>query len=232
MKKLKLLGKGKWGTVYKGCYNKKCLYKYARKNSNNLDNEYKLMKAVHTVAPHGVVKPFSYTSGKNEEMNMLFMQYLDLNNKKKKITMKNLKKLIREIIITIQKIQKVYPSFRHNDLHWDNVFNTKNNKEVLIGDFGFANINKQGLRNPIVTSGEFKVEWGIFPNNNKNYDIQLLLNSIHSRGTLEVKKFIETLVPKYYLGSETEYIFQSRMRYNINHKNFPSVKEIFSKLIV
>ena len=55
MKKLKLLGKGKWGTVYKGCYNKKCLYKYARKNSNNLDNEYKLMKLLYKSIPDNII---------------------------------------------------------------------------------------------------------------------------------------------------------------------------------
>ena len=82
----------------------------------------------------------------------------------------------------------------------------------------------------MVTSGDYKVEWGIFPQNNKNYDIQLFLNSVHQHGTKQAQKFIETLIPKEYIGMETPKLRRSRMRYDADHSQFPSMEKIFSKL--
>ena len=231
MKKNKHIGSGKWGNVYQGCFNNKCRYKYARKNSKNrLDIEFEIMKVAHKIQPNGVVRPYHFK--KHNDKDVLYMEYISLNNKKKNITMRNLKKLIKHILTTLINIQKVYPSFRHNDLHWQNIFNSKDNEQVYIGDFGFAYINKPGLKNPIVEDNKFKVHWGIYPNNNKNYDAQLLLNSIHKKGTEEVKRYIETLVPKIYLGSENEKLENSRMRYNVDHSKFPSMKKIISNVKV
>ena len=229
MKKMEYIGSGKWGNVYKGCLNNVCRYKYARKNSkNNLSYEYRLMEVAYNIQPRGVVKPYYFK--KHDDKDVLYMEYISLDNKKKNITMKNLKKLIKHVLTTLINIQKVYPSFRHNDLHWQNVFNTKEHKTVYIGDFGFAYIDRPGLRNPIVERNGFKFDWGIYPNNNKNYDAQLFLNSIYKKGTDEVRNFIKKLVPEDYLGSENEKLKNSRMRYNVNHSKFPSMKKIISRL--
>ena len=227
MEKLKFIGSGKWGHVYRGCLNNVCRYKYARKNSKNtLDIEYRIMKIAHRIAPHGVVKPYYFS--KHKDKNVLYLEYIEID-KRGKITMKNLKRLITKVIYTLQQIQMIYPSFRHNDLHWENVFNTKDNKTAVIGDFGFAFIDQPGVRNPIVTSKKYEKMWGIFPYNNENYDIHLLLNSIHNKGNAQVKKFIEKLIPKSYIGSENSQLINSRMRYNINHSNFPDMNKILSK---
>ena len=143
MKKNKHIGSGKWGDVYQGCLNTKCRYKYARKNSkNSLNTEFNIMKVVHEIQPDGIVQPYYFK--KHNDKDVLYMKYISLDNKNKTITTRNLKKLIKHVLRTLINIQKVYPSFRHNDLHWQNVFNTKENKEVYIGDFGFAYINKPG----------------------------------------------------------------------------------------
>ena len=227
MKKNEFLGKGKKGVVYKGCLNNKCNYKYARKESlNNLKYEFKLMSLLHPLDPTHIVEPYHIKKYKNHEI--LFMEYINIY-KNKNIPHKNIKKIIKQIINFLLKIQKKYPSFRHNDLYWDNVFVTTEGK-VHVGDFGFGNINIPGYRNPMVTSGDYKVDWGIFPKNSKNYDIHLFLNSVHQHGTQRVKTFIETLVPRDYLGTETPKILNSRMRYDVDHSHFPSMEKIFSKL--
>lgn len=223
------IGSGKYGTVYKICMNKECHEKIARKNStNNLGFEYRIMKLVNDVAPDGVVTPLKYE--KKNGKNVLFLEYVNLNNKKKVYSLEKVKYVLKRIIETLIKIQKKYPTFRHNDLHWDNVFNSKDGKQIYLGDFGFANIQKQGYRNPIVQDKRFVESHGIGPKQNKSYDIALLLNDIYLRGTPEIKKFISTLVPQEYLQDNNEKVISGRMRYNVNHSKFPSLKKILYKL--
>ena len=158
------------------------------------------------------------------------MEFININNKNKIYSLEKVKKILKEIIKTLLKIQKKYPSFRHNDLHWENIFNSKDNTKILLGDFGFANVEMTGYKNPKVQNGDYIQQYGIGPKPNKNYDIAFLLNDIHLRGNNEIKKFIEKLVPKEYLQLESTKVINGRMRYNTDHSKFPSLKKIFDKL--
>lgn len=225
MNKGTLIGSGKYGSVYKVCKNTVCKNKIVRKNSQiNMSLEYRVMKLLYPLAPDGIVKPLKLND------KSLYMEYINLNNKSKISSVPKVKKILEQIIKTLLKIQKKYPSFRHNDLHWENIFNSKDGSKIYIGDFGFSNIQMEGYKNPIVQNGLYIEQYGIGPKPNKKYDIALLLNDIHLRGTAEVKKFIEKLVPLMYLKTENEKIVNGRMRYNVDHSNFPSLKKILSKL--
>jgi serine/threonine protein kinase len=219
---LTLIGQGEYGKVYRGCFNKECLYKYARKNSKYpLKLEYDFMVLMEKMYPGSVVKPLGMKD------NMLFMNYIEQNEKSK---MRNFKKVLKKVLKVLMRIKKVYPSFRHNDLKWDNIFvNSKG--EAFIGDFGLANINMKGYMNPLVQSGEF-IKNGTGPKSSPKFDIHLLLNSIYvdPNVTPAARKFIESVVPKEYLGENSDKIKNFRLRYNVSHEKFPTEQQIFSML--
>ncbi len=219
---LTLIGEGKYGKVYKGCINKQCRYKMALKNSpNNMMYEYRIGRLAHRIAPEGVVKPFNFY--RTNRGSVLITQYVP-NSKKK-----NLKKILKKVLKTIEKIQKVYPTFRHNDLHLKNIF-VDPQGEAYIGDFGLATIDKDGFRNPMIKDPRFKQIYGIHPKSDKRFDMHYLLNFTWVTGDASTKKLIEKLLPKEYLGKETSKIKTFRLRPNVSHKSLPTMSQIFSRL--
>lgn len=219
---LTLIGQGKYGKVYRGCINKQCRYKMALKDSpSNMTYEYRIARLAHRVAPEGVVKPYKFY--KTSRGTILISQYIP-NSKKK-----DLKKVFKKVLKTLQKIQKVYPTFRHNDLHLKNIFVTPQG-DAYIGDFGLANIEKDGYRNPLIREPTFKQEYGIYPSSDKRFDMHYLLNYTWVTGDQKTKKFIEKLLPKEYLGQDTLKIKTFRLRPNVSHKSLPTMGQIFSLL--
>ena len=229
MHSAEVIGSGKYGTVYKVCMNKACNKKVARKNSqSNLGFEYKIMKLLFDLVPSGIVKPIDYK--KVGTKDTLYLEFININNKNKIYSLSKVKKILKEVVTTLIKIQSKYPSFRHNDLHWENIFNSKDNTKILIGDFGFSNIQMNGYKNPQVQRGDYIQSYGIDPKQNKKYDIAFLLNDINLRGNQEIKNFIGKLIPKEYLEMENNKVINGRMRYNADHSKFPSLKKILYKL--
>jgi len=229
MSSAEVIGSGKYGTVYKVCMDSGCKKKVARKNSpSNLGFEYRIMKLLHGIAPDGIVKPIDYK--KTDTKNTLYLEFININNKNRIYSVEKVKKILKEVITTLLKIQNRYPSFRHNDLHWENIFNSKDNKKILVGDLGFANIQVNGFKNPQVQRGDYIQSHGIGPKPNLKYDIAFLLNDIHLRGDPNVKNFIKKIVPKEYLELENSKVTNGRMRYNVDHSKFPSLNKILYKL--
>jgi serine/threonine protein kinase len=218
------LNSGTTADVFKRC-NKtdKCVVE-KKPLKNDLSFEYKMLKLVYPLNPQGIIKPIDF---KNKS---IFLNYVNLN-KSKIQTVAKLKRVLKSVITTLIEIQKKYPSFRHNDLHLDNVFISKKDKNVYMSDFGFANIQKDGFKNPLVQSGMYKDMYGIGPKPNKKYDIAYLINFIYFQSSPSVKKFIETLVPVNYLQrGNTKVLINGRMRYDTTHEKFPSLKKILDKL--
>lgn len=219
---LTLLGEGRYGKVYKGCINRKCRYKMAVKNSpNDMAYEYRVGKLAHKIAPEGVVKPFDFT--RYSDGSILFTQYVP-NSKKT-----NMKKILKKVLKTLEKIQKVYPSFRHNDLHLKNILVSPDG-EAYIADFGLATIDKDGYRNPLARSAYFKETYGIFPKSDKRFDMHYLLNYTWHTGDQKTKKLIERLLPKEYLGRDTSKVKTFRLRHDVKHTSLPTMSQIFSRL--
>jgi len=103
--------------------------------------------------------------------------------------------IITQILYTLYRINKKIPSFRHHDLHQDNVmivkdeskdltieysgkkfnFNNGGVKAVII-DFGLATV--KDVDNPKVSRGGY-TNSGIEPNSNPIYDAHFFLNCIY-----------------------------------------------------
>ena len=215
---MKKIGQGMWGVVYMGCFNKLCKYKYASKKSKfDLSLEYKLGLAAYNASPRGVVKPLGVLQG------VLYMDYIPEID----ITKENFTSVTKQVIKTLLRIQKKYPSFRHNDLSFHNVFVSPEGR-AFIGDFGLANIEKKGLRNPRIRP--FKQNYGIYPNSDPRFDIHFFLNSLFIDGPDEIKHLITKLLPKDYLGITTPKIIQGRLRPDVDHSTLPSMRQLFSTL--
>lgn len=217
------IGEGSHGQVFLGCFNKACVYKYAAKKSDieNLSMEYKINTLIHTVAPNGVVRPIAFVNG------MILSNYVPSEGK---ITPTNFKKIFKRLLETLITIQKVYPSFRHNDLSWKNVFITKDGIP-LIGDFGLANLQLNGYKNPIIQSNEFKFSHGTYPTNDPKFDIHFFLNSIYV-DMPEMRSIVSQYLPHQYRGVETPKVVNARLKYGVSHSGMPSLKQLFSRLTV
>ena len=224
---MKTLGHGKYGKVYMGCYNKKCHYKYAVKSGKGLEHEYKILKLICQLDPKHIPHPHKFI--KVDSGELLLQQYLDLKNFFDKSV--NHKNVLKQVLNTLLKIQRKFPSFRHNDLSYNNIFITRDDK-VYIGDYGLSNINKDGYRNPLIRSTRLKKYYGTFPNNSSKFDMHFLLNSVYISGPPTIKKYIATLIPSNYLGIKSDVILNGRLRWDVDHKNLPSTRQIFSQLTI
>ena len=218
-----IIGSGSHGVVSLECLNKACVYKYAAKKSEieDLSLEYKINTLVYNVAPSYVVRPIAFVNG------VILSEYIPTSS----ITPENFEKVLKQVLLGLMKIQKSYPSFRHNDLSWRNVFVTDSGK-AYIGDFGLANIEKRGYKNPIIQSNKFKYSHGTYPNNNPKFDIHFFLNSFIVDKDPVLSKMAAKYLPPEYRGVETSKVLMGRLRYGVNHDSMPSMKQIFSKLKV
>lgn len=212
------IGEGMYGKVYKGCINKACRFKYAAKKSNdNLSMEYRTGLLAYRAAPGGVVQPFKFSGG------VLYTQYVPLS----KITPKNFNKVFKKLLVTLMKIQKKYPSFRHNDLSWKNVF-VDTQGDAFIGDFGLANVQRPGYKNPLVQSGEFKKSHGTYPTSDPRFDIHFFLNSLYIDGSPAIKSMIKKYLPTEYLGVSGPKLSTGRLKAGVTHSGVPTMKQLFS----
>lgn len=220
---VKKIGEGAHGSVFMGCMNKACVYKYAAKRSEieNLSMEYRLSTLAHKLSPEGVVRPFAFVDG------VIYSDYVPIDGS---INKKNFKKVFKKVLTSIIKFQKKYPSFRHNDLSWRNVFIDKKGN-ALIGDFGLAYVDKDGYRNPLITSNEFKFSHGTYPNNDPKFDIHFFLNSIYM-DIPELRPIVSKYLPKEYRGTDTAKVKNGRLKYGVSHTKMPSTKQLFSKLTI
>jgi len=217
------IGEGGHGQVFLGCFNKACVYKYAAKKSDieNLSMEYKINTLIHAVAPEGVVRPIGFVNG------MILSDYVPSEGK---ITVKNFEKILKKLVKTLITINKKYPSFRHNDLSWKNIFITKDDIP-LIGDFGLSNIQLKGYKNPMIQSNEFKYTYGTYPTNDPKFDIHFFLNSVYV-DMPELRSVVSKYLPPQYRGVDTPKVKNARLRYGVSHAGMPSLRQLFSRLTV
>lgn len=197
------------------------------KFKNNLGTEFAIQKAAYNIAPKYVVKPRQvYRNKKTFTMNYL-PNVVPIDAYKGS---RPLKKVVRDVIKTISKIQKVYPTFRHHDLHLDNVMVTTEGIPKIL-DFGLSNIDREGFRNPLLYDNpEFKNVYGTFPKSDKAFDFHLFLNQLYMSENPELKQIAKNLLPPNYRGKRTTHVKNYRLRYNIDHSSFPTPIKLISLL--
>ncbi len=141
-------------------------------------------------------------NGPNVRKDILYFEYVngislrEYIRTRRDLTLVQLKSIIVQVCYNLYKIHKKFPSFRHHDLHTDNVLIrpvTKKNLSIEIGDlkytidnggvelvmidFGFSSF--PNIPNPLVNKKQY-INIGIHRNSNKYYDLHFFLNSIHN----------------------------------------------------
>tara|TARA_R110001632_G_scaffold145658_2_gene262532 strand:+ start:10210 stop:11487 length:1278 start_codon:yes stop_codon:yes gene_type:complete len=222
------IGSGQYGDVFKACLNEKCQKKFAYKVSNsNLKAEHNLTKKFL----RGVGKKHGANVYAYEKCGTQFRMYSEfLDGQPLKTLLPSLRKdpaRLRSIVfqvLTILRTLKInMPSFRHNDLHLDNVFVTNAGTKVRIIDFGLS--FSKDIKNPEINStsnkGSFLREYGIYRGNHPMYDVHFFLNSLYvstysseGKGYGDLLNFITSIFPvsSGYLGRESSNIYSYRLR--------------------
>ena len=255
------IGQGSFGEVYLGCIDKECKKKVAIKVVINEDitHEYKISKRLSS---YGVVKSFTIQKCKN--VMFMYSEYANngtlksfLRNNKTNLLPIHFRTIITQILYNLYRIQKKYPTFRHHDLHSENIlinttspsrvrlFKVNNSTlkvhdiglQALISDFGLSTM--KGLKNPEVDVDpelQYKTGSGIYRNSHNMYDIQYFLNILRqeikvsgTKSGIEAVQFIERVIPSEYLGKESSKIKNFRLRASpLGHPQLPTFKQIFN----
>lgn len=252
------IGQGTFGQVYMGCVDKECKKRVAIKVVINEDitHEYKIGKRLHS---YGCIKP--YAIERCDNLMFMYTEYANngtlksfLKNNNKKLLPIHFRTIITQILHSLYKIQNKYPTFRHHDLHCENILiNNKSPSRVkllkvynytlkvhdigiqtLISDFGFSTI--KGIKNQEVDTLSYKSNYGIYNESHIMYDVQYFLNSVRQeiknlglKSGTEALQFIERVLPAEYLGKESSKIKDFRLRSSpLGHPNLPSFKQVFN----
>lgn len=215
--------------------------------------EFRNQKAAASAAPGGVVKVMKLRRCDNfvnsslinmpnvqnhnrTKQAIMYMEYCaggDLLNwfkKQRNLNDTIMQRIISSILKTLYRIQKVYPYFRHNDLHLANVFVAK--RGFLIGDFGWSRIKRNGTNPAVNTANGTRTAsyWGVGPSTDARYDSHLFLNSmltwIKDHGSKRFPKTVEFLnsaVPVGYRGDRGTYVNESRLIYGKQYPGLPTL---------
>src|SRR5210317_2040267 len=224
-KNLRKLGEGQYGAVFYGCLDDLCRTQIAVKVTSepSARMEYRIAEKLKGM---GVPRMYHFKSCNNEDV--LYFEYIEgeaLSNWLKKYqSSDDYRVLISRLIGNLKKIHEKYPKFRHHDLHWNNVLVLKDNKPIMI-DFGLATI--EGVRNPGIDK-ESTNEAGISLKSHPMYDVHYFLNIIHKYSNNNtVRKFVEDLLPKKYLGVNSDVIKGVRLRV-VKHEGLPTYNDILN----
>lgn len=234
------IGAGEYGKVYRACVTEKCLDTIAVKNSRqNMSAEYLITKRLDKM---GVPQVYGYDKCANRDF--LFSEFINgvtlkqfLTKRRAPVTDVELRSIIIQVLYILYTIQEKYPSFRHHDLHMENVMILKKRTskatafddaklEVKLMDFGLATMH--GVINPLVRSSTFKTEHGIYPRSDKAYDVHLFLSSLYAttRITPAAKRFIERIFRPEYLVKTSGVVNEFRLRHDVDHRSLPSIPDI------
>lgn len=221
------IGEGEYGKVYKACLTDKCLNKIAVKNSgDNLSAEYLVTKRLEKL---GVPQVFGYE--RCPDRQFMYSEFISgvtlkdfLTKRKKMVTDDELRSIIVQVLMILYTIQQKYPSFRHHDIHLENIM-VRRGLNVTLMDFGLATMD--GVINPIIRSSTFKTEYGIYPRSDEAYDIHLFLSSLYATRSITqgARRFLERTFDPRYLQKESDVVKAFRLRHDVEHA-LPSIPKI------
>lgn len=257
-KGIRKIGKGEMGEVFLGCVDKECKKPVAIKVSNDPTRyEYKIGKRIEKLSGTRM-----YAYQECDKYSIIYTEYANsgsltnfIKENIKTLRPIHLRTIVTHILFNLYRIHKRYPSFRHHDLHTENVLISTNVKakgirrfkvedtilkvhdigiEASLNDYGFSSIN--GIPNPEIDSGDFKRKYGIYRESNYMYDVHFFLNSMRHflKGEkiyvgAETIQFIERILPPDYLGQTTYKINDFRLRASpVGHGSLPIFKQIFN----
>ena len=219
--------------------------------------EYDIQDAVRKVAHGGVILPLKFVECRDfvsaADMNginnksknidphhqyVLFMERADggslrdwIQTNLTKLTDADLLKVVRKVLMTLDRILTAYPEFRHNDLYLDNVLMHKG--EPKIADFGWSRLKKTGT-NPAVNTALANgtaARFGIGPDTSSRYDMHLFLNELRRFITRlgrfpKTRAFLEKYIPLGYREFSDAYTVDGRLKYGVPLPGLPNIKKI------
>ena len=261
-KGLRKIGKGEMGEVFLGCVDKECKKPVAIKISNGSNRyEYKIGKRIEKLSGMRMYGYQECVNEKKKRYSIIYTEYANsgtlstfIKNNISTLRPIHLRTIVTHILFNLYRIHKKYPSFRHHDLHTENVLISTNVKstgirrfkvddtvlkvhdigiEASLNDFGFSTIN--GIPNPDVDAGEYKRKHGIYRESHYMYDVHYFLNSLRQflKGEKilsgqETIQFIERVLPPDYLGMVTYKVSDFRLRTSlVGHEKLPTFNKIF-----
>lgn len=228
-----------------------------RKEAQPGEVEFKIQNAVMDAAPDGVVEVRQILECNNfvrpAQINManvqnarkfdkskqtvILMEYAsggslrDWITKQPRLTEATVHNIISSVIKTLEKIQKRYPEFRHNDLHLENVF--VGDRGFLIGDFGWSRLEKMGTNPAVNTANGTSIagRWGLGPKTDPRYDSHLFL--IEMRGIVKrlgnlpkAKAFLDVAIPEGYRRKTDVHTSEGRLKYEDPCPGLPTLAQI------
>ena len=219
--------------------------------------EYDIQDAVRKVAWGGVIMPLKFVECKDfvsvTDMNsinnksknidphhqyVLFMERADggslrdwIRANLDKLTDADLLKMIRKVLMTLDRILTTYPEFRHNDLYLENILMHRG--EPKLADFGWSRLKKTGT-NPAVNTAlanGIATRFGIGPDTSSRYDMHLFLNELRRFITRlgkfpATRAFLEKHIPVGYREFSDTYTVDGRLRYGVQLPGLPNIKKI------
>lgn len=214
----KLIGEGEYGKIYKA-KNKNGRVVVIKNSDKNLQTERNIAKKLE-----GFNVPLVY--GYHQLLISEFINGVTFKEYIRGGQRKDLKAMAHRVISNLEKIHEKMSTFRHHDLHLDNIMVLPGAK-VKILDFGLSTL--RGIKNPNIKN--LKNDYGIFTESFFMYDAHMFLNSLYLEGVL--KEVIQSLLPKEYLTQDSEYVKNYRLRADVDHgemlKDF-TYKKILEKL--
>lgn len=221
--RLRVIGKGTYGTVFYGCLDDECKTQVAIKVTTepSARMEYRIAEKLRGM---GVPRMYHFKSCDRDDV--LYFEYIEGEPLEKWIkrsqSPEDYRQVISQLITNLKAIHEKYPKFRHHDLHWNNILVLKGNKPIMI-DFGMSTI--EGIRNPNVVSGEFKNS-GIYSGSHQMYDAHYILNIIYNyTKSVPVRHFMEDLFSRQYLLRSSPVTKDFRLR-PLKHTGLPTHVQI------
>lgn len=206
----------KKNVAWMGCPNKPCRNEIAIKQCD--EHEFIVQKAMQKEFPNSIPKVYAGVTCGDRKFYM-YSEYIRDGTVKKRKNYPKIDLVVYRVFLELKKIHDKFPSFRHNDLHTDNVL--VNGDRPLIYDFGYANWHG----NPIFDAA-LKRDYGIFPGNHAMYDFHFFANSVYADLPQRIKTKVLSVFPSEYMGDNTPFIKNGRLRYDVDHKNLPTMEQV------
>lgn len=180
-------------------------------------HEFDTQKALSKEFPKFV--PEVYTGVQCEKDFLMYSEYVKGGSLKSYKNSPKLEQYVYKVLVGLKMVHQKHPSFRHNDLHVDNVL--MRGDQPLMYDFEFANWRG----NPIFDA-VFKRDYGIYPGNNPMYDFHFFINSVCAEFSSKFKAKALSVFPSEYIGQDSSVIKEWRLRSDVSHKNLPTMDEV------